>query len=207
MVRSTLSATPTSRTANSRATRPRTVAGYARASTDTPLHCALQYGHDIEFGINFDAPKTAVLEGCEFATPSGAVYKHSGATGDITSGGSCANDRAEVGMCSAMTIDGSPGAGDIVYTCPPCGVCTAGQEGTVEARVHAAHRVIYSLTRLSKTLQQARIDRAVRMATASHAGPATSPHAAIRVQPATLESISPTPARIRHSTRHALTAM
>ena len=144
-MRSSTAATPISRTANSRATRPRTVARHARASTDTPLHCALQWGKGIYFGHN--SPNTAVLDGNEFATPSGAVYKESGRTGDITSGGSCAANRNDVSMCTAMTIDGSPDAGDIVYTCLSC-ACTAGEEGTVEPRVYSASRVIYSLTRV-----------------------------------------------------------
>ena len=100
----------------------------------------MQYGHDVAFAHN--SPNTAVLDGNEFATPSGAVYKYSGATGDITSGGSCPANRADVSMCTPMTIDGSPGAGDIVYTCGPCPICAAGEEGTVNARVRNAHRVI-----------------------------------------------------------------
>ena len=135
--------TSTSRTANWRATRAAgTVAGYARASTDTPLHCALQSGNDVYFGGSFDSPYTAVLDGNLFATPSGAVYKESGATGSIAGRGSCPANRADVGMCSTMTIDGSPGAGDIVYTCGPCPICAAGEEGTVNARVRNARRVI-----------------------------------------------------------------
>ena len=112
------------------------VARHARASTDTPLHCALQYGNDVYF--RHYSPDTAVLDGNLFATPSGAVYKLSGATGDITSRGSCAANRNDVSMCTAMTIDGTPGAGDIVYTCGSCSGCTAGQRGTVKARAGAA---------------------------------------------------------------------
>ena len=144
-MRSSASATSTLRTANSRATRPRSVARHVRASTDTPLHCALQNGHDVSFHHN--SPNTAVLDGNEFATPSGAVLKAYDATGDITSGGSCPANRNDVSMCTAMTIDGSPGAGDNVYNCLSC-TCAAGEEGTVEPRVYSASRVIYSLTRV-----------------------------------------------------------
>ena len=148
------------------------VAGYARASTDTPLHCALQKGNDVFFSNLFDAPDTAVLDGNEFATPNGAVYKWSGATGDITSGGSCSANRNDVSMCTGMTIGGSPDAGDTMYTCLPCGACPAGQQGTVKARVRNARRVIYSHPRLSKTYQQL-TDRAVPFQSAIRARPAT----------------------------------
>ena len=109
---------------------------HTRASTDTPLHCALQYGNDVFFTHN--SPNTAVLDGNEFATPSGAVYKWPGKSGSIDSGGSCPANRADVSMCSTMTIDGSPGAGDTMYNCQPCPTCSAGQEGTVESRIDNA---------------------------------------------------------------------